>query len=307
MRDPGLRDRGSEVQVGALVILTAVVLVTGLFWISGSPFRGPSMRVVGLATDAGQITPDSKVFLRGVEVGNVDGIRLEATHVLLSLTLYAGVDVPADTRGDIKPDGFLGQQMIDLVPGVATLPLAAGDTIPLGRTSDLMSLASSLGDETGVLLERVEAVLSERMIDNLAASSEAFAAAMGELEDLMASERDAVHSLLANMNEASSQLAARIGSEELDRSLANLDTLTTRLAAASESFDETSRSLAVITTRLAEGEGTLGKMLTDDEVYDGLAETLANLRAASEEIALLTQDIRERPERYLKDIKISVF
>ena len=48
-------------------------------------------------------------------------------------------------------------------------------------------------------------------------------------------------------------------------------------------------------------------MLTDDELYDGLTETLANLQAASEEIALLTKDIRDRPDRYLKDIKISVF
>ena len=63
----------------------------------------------------------------------------------------------------------------------------------------------------------------------------------------------------------------------------------------------------MITTRLADGEGTLGKMLTDDELYDGLTETLANLQAASEEIALLTKDIRDRPDRYLKDIKVSVF
>lgn len=307
MRDPGLRDRGAEIQVGMLVILTAVVLVAGLFWISGSPFRGRTLKVSGLASDAGQITPDSKVYLRGVEVGNVDDVRLEATHVLLSLSLHAGIDVPADTRGEIKPAGFLGQQMIDLVPGVSTLALAAGDTIRLGRTSDIMSMASSLGDETGVLLERVEAVLSERMIDNLAASSEAFTAAMRQLEELMAGEREAVHSLLASMNEASRQLAALTGSDELERTLANLDTLSSRLAAASENFDQTSESLATITTRLADGEGSLGMMLTDDELYFGVTEMLANLQAASEEIALLLQDIRERPDRYLKDIKISVF
>jgi len=307
VRDPGLRDRGAELQVGALVLVACVALVLGLFWISDLRIGGPSMRVTGVAADAGQITPDSKVFLRGVEIGNVDEVRLDPTRVVLSLTLYAGVDLPIDTRGVIKPAGFLGSQMVELIPGVATPALAAGDTIVLGRTSDLMSLASDLGDETGVLLERVESVLSERMVDNLEASSEAFRGAMTELRSLMASERDAIHGLLANMEAASSQLAALVGSDELDRSLANLDTLSTRLAAASSGFETTSASLAEITSRLARGEGSLGKMMTDDELYEVLTETLANLQAATEEIALLTQDIRERPDRYLKDIKISVF
>lgn len=307
MRDPGLRDRGAEVQVGALVILTAVIFVAGLFWISGSPFRGPTMRVSGLAVDAGQITPDSKVFLRGVEVGNVDAVRLEAQQVLLTMTLYAGVELSADTRGVIKPAGFLGAQLVELMPGVSGPALAEGDTITLGRSSDLMSLASNLGDETGVLLGRLESVLSERMVENMNASSEAFTSTMRELESLMATEREAIHGMLANMETASGQLAALAGSDELDRSLANLDTLSSRLAAASESFDETSTSLATITSRLEQGEGSLGKMMTDEDLYDGLTETLANLRAASEEIALLMQDVRERPDRYLKDIKVSVF
>ncbi len=307
MRDPGLRDRGSELRVGALVLAALATLVVGLYWISDFRIGQPSMRLTGVATTASQVTTDSKIFLRGVEVGDVDEIRLQASRVVLSLTLYARVDMPADTRGTIQPAGFLGAQMIDLVPGSSSTSLAEGDTIQLGSTSDLASLASGLGDQTNLLLERAEEVLSERMVENLNASSEAFASTMRQLESLLASEREAIHSLVTNMNAASAQLAELTGSDELDRSLANLDTLSTRLAAASENFDETSESLRIITTRLADGEGSLGKMMTDDALYDGLTETLANLQAASEEIAILTKDIRERPDRYLKDIKISVF
>lgn len=307
MRDPGLRDHGAELKVGALVLLAAVVTVIGVFWISDTRFGGASLKVIGVAADAGQITPDSRIFLRGVEVGAVDEVRLEPGRVVIPLTFYAAVDLPVDTRGVIKPAGFLGTQIIELDPGSADAPLAEGDTIVLGRNADLMSLASNLGDETGVLLERVQEVLSERMVSDLQESSQAFASAMRELESLMASERESVHRLLANLDEASRRLSDLAGSPELERSLANLDTLSSRLAVASASFDSTSRSLATITGRLADGEGSLGKMMTDDALYEGLTETLGNLQAASEEIALLTQDIRERPDRYLRDIKISVF
>jgi len=150
-------------------------------------------------------------------------------------------------------------------------------------------------------------VLSERMIENLEQSSSSFAAAMQELQNLLSNEGDAVRGLITNMDAASKGLVEFVESEELARSLANLDTLASRLADASQSFDETSTSLETITTGLAEGKGSLGRLLKEDDLYEGLTETLANLRAASEEIALLTKDIRERPDRYLKDIKISVF
>jgi len=307
VRDPGLRDRGDELRVGVLVLAAAIALIFGVFWISEARLGGTSLRLIGVAGDAGQITAGSTVFLRGVEVGSVEDVRLEPTRVVLSLALFASVDLPADTRGLIKPAGFLGAQMVELLPGAEAASLADEDTIQLGRTSDLMSIASSLGDETGVLLGRVEDVLSDQMIEDLNTSSRAFTGAMTELESLMRSERDAVHSMLAHLDQASAQLAEFIGSPELDRSLANLDTLSRRLSLASASFDTTSTALATITSRLAEGEGTLGKMLSDDELYDRFAETLANLQAASEEIAMLTKDIRERPDRYLKDIKVSVF
>lgn len=307
MRDPGLRDRGAEVKVGALVIIALLALVVGVFWISDTRFGGPALRLTGVGSDAGQITADSRVFLRGVEVGTVETVHLETRRVVLRLALFTDIGLPADTRGVIKPAGFLGSQIVDLLPGTSPEPLASGDTIPLGRTADLMSLASELGDETGVVLERVQAVLSERMVEDLQRSSEAFAGAMQQLEGLMESEREAIHTLLGSLDDASRQLAELTASPELERSLANLDTLSARLAVASVSFDSTSDALASITTRLAEGEGSLGKMLTDEALYDGLTETLANLQAASEEIALLTQDIRQRPDRYLKDIKVSVF
>lgn len=307
MRDPGLRDQGSELQVGALVLIAAVVLVIGVFWISDTRLGGATLRVVGIAGDAGQITPDSRIFLRGVEVGSVEEVRLEPDRVVLPLTFYTDIVLPADTRGVIKPAGFLGTQIIELQPGSGAARLTEGDTITLGRNVDLMTLASDLGDETGVLLDRVQDVLSERMVSDLRESSRAFTSAMRELESLMAGERESIGRLLANLDAASSRLSELTASPELERSLANLDTLSGRLAVASASFDSTSRSLATITSRLAEGEGSLGKMMTDDELYDGLTETLANLQAASEEIALLTQDFRERPDRYLRGLKISVF
>ena len=307
MRDPGLRDRGVEVRVGVFVLLAAAVVVAGLFWISGSPFRGPTIRVWGIAANANRIATASPVLLRGVEVGTVDEVALEAEHVVLAMTLSTRVRLPADTRGAIQPDGFLGQQLVELTPGTSARTLAEGDTLALDRRSDLTSLASTLGDEVSSLIGEMESLLDGGLAENVAAGSEAFTLAMRELAGILETERASIGSLLANMDTLSNRLAGMTGSEEADRTLANLDTLSTRLAAASADFSAAGRSLAEITRGLEGGEGTLGRLLREDAVHDELVETLGTLRAAGEELALLLRDVRERPDRYLTDLKVSVF
>jgi len=49
--------------------------------------------------------------------------------------------------------------------------------------------------------------------------------------------------------------------------------------------------------RLEDGEGTMGKLLKSEELYDNLNRTVQNLD-------FLLQDVRLNPERY---IKVSVF
>ena len=307
MRDPGLRDRGVEVRVGAFVILTAAAIVAGLFWISGSPFRGPTIRVWGIAENANRIATASPVLLRGVEVGTVDEVALEAERVVLTMTLSSRVRLPADTRGTIQPDGFLGQQLVELVPGTSARTLAEDDTLSLDRRSDLTSLASTLGDDVGSLIGEMESLLGGGLAENVASGSEAFTLAMRELAGILETERASIGSLLANMDTLSNRLAGMTGSEEVDRTLANLDTLSSRLAGASADFSAAGRSLAEITRGLESGEGTLGKFLREDAVHDEVLETLRLLRAAGEELALLLRDVRERPDRYLTDLKVSVF
>jgi hypothetical protein len=48
-------------------------------------------------------------------------------------------------------------------------------------------------------------------------------------------------------------------------------------------------------------------MVNDSSLYVSLTATLQNIEAASEEIALLTRDIRERPDHYTQGLKFSVF
>lgn len=308
MRDPGLREhRRAELQVGMLVVVALATLVWGIVWLSGADIAGPGLRVYGLTPDAGQITGGARIYLLGVDVGSVKRVRIADRRVVVTLDIDYEGTLPADTRGLIVPAGFLGNQMVRLQPGRADVPLASGDTIPLDRVPDLQALIGDVGDQATNLMEEAANVLSEETAREIRASSSALASAMRELQGMVSEQRQTLDRLLANLDRASEGLADATSGPELPRTVARLDSLSSHLARAGSGLDSTSHALASILARVDEGEGTLGRLVQDEELYDKVTAAMENLQVASEEIALLSQDLRERPDRYLKGMKFSVF
>ena len=70
------------------------------------------------------------------------------------------------------------------------------------------------------------------------------------------------------------------------------DALFTRLNEVTERFDE-------LLARLNEGEGTAGRLLQDEQLYE-------NMNTAVGEFRSLLGDIREDPRRYL-NVRVSIF
>lgn len=308
MRDPGLRsNRAVELRVGLLVLLSAVLLVWGVFWLSDTTFGGGGLSLYGITPDAQLITKGSRVYLRGVDVGSVSRVELHDKYVVLKLDVRYDGRLPDDTRGIIQSSGFLGNQMIVLLPGGSSTYLADADTVQLSGAAGLEAIAGELGDQAADVLGRAAELFSDQTIADIHRSSSAFAGAMDELQGLVEEQRSTIGDLLANLNETAGQLRAATEGPELESAVARLDSITSRLRSASAGLDSTSHSLASITRKMDEGEGTLGLLVNDKQLYVKISAAMENIQVASEEIALLTKDLRERPERYLQGLKVSVF
>ena len=97
--------------------------------------------------------------------------------------------------------------------------------------------------------------------------------------------------------------------EQLDNSIQNINTITDNFSKLSDSIanagltktmknlESTIGSLDIMLAKMEKGNGTLGKLMTDDELYK-------NLTASSRELDLLLQDFRLNPKRY---VNVSVF
>jgi phospholipid/cholesterol/gamma-HCH transport system substrate-binding protein len=145
------------------------------------------------------------------------------------------------------------------------------------------------------------------MISDMHSAAGSLASGMEDIELLLEREATALEEMIGALSAASKELSEAASGPEIDRTLANIDTLTTRLAAASVDLNASGESLASILSKIDEGDGTLARMVNDDELYERLTGATENIQAASEEIALLTRDVREQPDKYLGNLKFSVF
>jgi phospholipid/cholesterol/gamma-HCH transport system substrate-binding protein len=309
MRDPGLREqRRTEILVGALLVIAFVALIMGIFWISGSKPGTPKMTLFALAPEAGAVGEGTRLTLLGVDVGKVNSVELRADGVVFELELTHRGSLPADTKAEEQTAGFLGMAALALLPGSSQTYLAEGDTIyAAGGGPGLQDLAGDLGDQASSVLTQINQLLNDSTVAEAQKGISSFAGGMEELEVLLERESQSLERLIQSLSTTSSRLADVTSGPELERTLANVDSLTARLAKASEDLDETSEALASVLGKIDRGEGSIGLMVNDTTLYVNLTATLSNLETASEEIALLTRDIRERPDHYTQGLKFSVF
>jgi phospholipid/cholesterol/gamma-HCH transport system substrate-binding protein len=309
MRDPGLRDQlRTEILVGAMLVFAFIALIMGIFWISGAQPGAPKLRVFATAPEAGALSDGTRITLLGVDVGSVKSVELRPDGVVLDLEITYSGTLPVDTKAEERTAGFLGMAGLALIPGESTTVLSEGDTIyAAGGAPGLQDLVGDLGGEASEVLAQIRKLLNDSTVASAQSGIGSFAGGMEELEVLLARESQSIEKLIQGLSTTSARLADMTSGPELDRTLANLDSLTARLAEASTDLDQTSESLASVLGKIDRGEGSLGLMVNDSSLYVSLNATLQNLEAASEEIALLTRDVRERPEHYTEGLKFSVF
>lgn len=126
---------------------------------------------------------------------------------------------------------------------------------------------------------------------------------LGNVESItgnLAASNDELTTTLKNFNAFSSNLKDADVAGMMDQAKNTLSTSETSIAAMEKTLETTQATLKNLTATLEsvnKGEGTLGKMMKDDELYDNMLRTSKNLD-------LLLQDFRLNPKRY---VNVSVF
>lgn len=287
-----------EIWIGLLAIVCSIILGWGYFWLTGQPLGERGYNVTVILEDAGGLERGDRVHMSGVEVGVVRSVRLEsADRIVVQLWLHRDLRIPQDTRALLQAVGVFGDVIVTLEPGTSGTLASRGDTLEFGRAPSLMDLAGNLGEQAEALLIKIDRLLADSTIDQVHGSVAALPGTVRGLEQLVSESSDEFTALSQSLRATAESLEETLEGAEIEELVADMRQLATTASETAASLSQSAESLRSIADKIDRGEGTLGLLVNDPGLYE-------DLRAAAQNAALLTQDIRENPARYLK---VSVF
>jgi len=302
-----------EAKVGVFVVIGIILLAymsmkVGKLNLSSS--KGYYIDV--LFDSATGLARDVTVETAGVEIGRVHDISLKDGKALVQLRIRSDVEIKKDARAIIRTRGILGDKYVELIAGSASAPaISNGErltrTVPVTDMDSLMnvlgevandikrlttSISNVLGGEEGEAtfqaivdnLREMVTVLNQtvqrnsddvdRMIDNLAVFSDTLRSVGDE-------SQDDIKDIIASVRRVSGSMETLL--TDLEEVVAKINAgegSIGRLINEEDTINDLNETLAAlkkITRSVSQGEGTLGRLIAEDQTIDSLNATLASL------------------------------
>ena len=299
-----------EVKIGFVAIITIAVLIWGWNFLKGINIFKPTSSYYVVYDNIQGLIESGVVLLNGYKVGHVSEIRFDkddVNRIVVEVSMDENVRLPDGTAMLIKNSSLVSniKDMIILLgegPGYHE----AGDTLVGAMEKDITELIGPIKDKAEIVLTRIDSTL----------------AAVNDVLDV--STRQHLKSTLADLSLTAGQLSASLASGgDLDKSFENLASVTGNLRNNNENLSETLQNISSLSdslekadikavvekadqtfdkldmaiTKIQKGEGTAGKLISNDSVYNNLNSALFSLDS-------LLIDLKDHPKRY---VHFSVF
>ncbi|MFC4097921.1 MlaD family protein [Euzebyella saccharophila] len=296
-----------EIKTGIIVVGGILLFILGFSYLKSSPLFENGKTLYVIYKDVGGLQTGTPVTINGFAVGNVTDISFKDRGGSLLVTLFVKSDFEFSSKSpaELYDTGIIGGKGVQIKPVFDGAQLAkSGDTLPSLTQPGLTQLVQK---QLTPLQRKVEGAMTNA--DTL----------LRNVNDVLDDNaRKDLRETLSGLNatvasfQQSAQVLNRILSNnegKLGTSLENFEELTANFAKLSDSLNNAGlgRTLASLESsmanlnslmaRIENGDGTLGKLMKDEELYD-------NLNNASRELDLLLQDFRLNPKRY---VNVSVF
>lgn len=307
-----------EVKIGAIVTVGIMALIWGINYLKGTDIFSSRNRYYVVYDRIDQLTISNPVLLNGLTVGQVQDMQL-LTHrdnkIMVVLKIDNALRVPAHTIARIVSTDLLGAKAIDLIISDTIVSAMAqpGDTL---RSQVQLSLADEVNKQVAPIKEKAESLLAsvdsvvtvlQQVFNaesraNISSSFQSISNTLRSLEStsytldtLLDTETHRIRLIMTNIESISTNI--KENNEQITNIINNFSSVSDTLARANiagtiNKTNEVLQATSEIMSKVQRGEGSLGMLINDENLYKKLSETAADLDK-------LMIDIRENPRRYL--------
>lgn len=293
-----------EVKVGLLAVVTLLMLFFGFNFLKGSDFFSSNNKYTIIYDNIDGLTASNPVQINGLTVGQIRSIRIlqdQGNKLLVTVEIKSGIRVTKGSRAVLADDGLLGGKLIRLGINPGAPQLENGGMLVSAKESGLSAL---IKEKTLPVLNNVDSLTYQlnRVVGQfdqtgvvLNRTLESANVGVRTLDLAIKENRAGLKATLDNVNRLSNSLVET--EKQLKPILAKADTFADSLQGLQlkqtlGSVNKTVDNLQKILGAINEGQGSLGKLTTNDSLYRNVNATTASLEK------LLT-DLRENPKRYV--------
>jgi phospholipid/cholesterol/gamma-HCH transport system substrate-binding protein len=295
-----------EANVGAFVVICAVILTATVYYVSYVRFKGARVPYRAYLRDAGGMEPGTEVLFGGITVGKVTSVKpdeVDPTRIQISLDVRLGTPLNAKSVAEVGSVSLMGNPVLMISTGSNAAPrLQPGAVIPSKETvsvNELLGKVTTLADTAQVTLGAVQTDLNNvtgdarQLLANL--NDTTGPANRRRLRDILANTDTMVAHLSPQVDQISEQVLK--ATKEANNVLAKLGPTVDNVNGTVTAIREPAQTdLVELQKTLEETRGLLNNLQSlvransQDATY-----TIENLRMATDNLNDLTESVKERP------------
>jgi phospholipid/cholesterol/gamma-HCH transport system substrate-binding protein len=261
----------TELRVGLFVLVGLSVLAAGIFYVTGAGTLGPKYRLITYLPDVSGLANGAPVRLDGVEIGNVETIKIAPRTGNLALDKSRNIEVVmrvakkyqdyilTDSEASLITEGLLGNEYVEVSRGFTGTKLQDGEEVHgsgglelkevMARGADALQNLQALSDSVQELINGVKE--GKGTLGKLMTDQEAY----NHLNNILA-KGDV---MVSNIQAGQGTLGKLVASDEMYNKV-----------------DKGLDSVNVILTDARSPKGTIGKLLYDPSLYDEAKQAFTN-------------------------------
>jgi phospholipid/cholesterol/gamma-HCH transport system substrate-binding protein len=238
------------------VVGTALLVITTLIAVNFSklPFINDHTSYGAAFADSAGLAQGDPVAISGVDVGNVTGLSLSGSHVLVTFTVQNGVRLGHGTSAAAKVLTPLGQEYLDIAPaGPGAMP--SGSVIPENRTAETQTIISTIAHSANVLgkinIEQLQQALAttDQTLQSIPAKTTAsMLSGLAQLSSVIGTRSSELNELVTNVATLSKTLADH--GNQIFTLIGQSDLLLQVLTQRHQAIQQLLQSTASLTTQL---------------------------------------------------------
>jgi len=294
--------------VGLLSTVSIVMFFYGIRFLQEETLQGSTFSFKVIFKDAQGIDSGDEVRMLGKKVGYVRSTSIEGQNILCELTVSNDLElsIPIDSKIEITQQDIMGSKIITIFPGKDQKKFITNGDVISGRNAEVVSLTEDIGDfakkinDTFGLQQKQQIMNSISDIEVVISELREF---VNKNKDIITEEdKDNFQFILSDFNSVAADLKMLIENqkENIELAIENISAFAIDLPELSDKISLLSEKLTLTVENINSGNGTLSKLLNEDELYDDALEFINNANLLIVDAKEVVSDVKNNPKKWLK-------